>query len=68
MREQGGMVPADDVEARLIELREKKLTMNSNASARARLTPERAKAKVGRNDPCLCGSGKKSKRCCDGPD
>ena len=21
-------------------------------------------ASVGRNDPCLCGSGKKSKKCC----
>ncbi len=21
-------------------------------------------AKVGRNDPCLCGSGKKYKKCC----
>lgn len=25
---------------------------------------ERAAPKVGRNDPCPCGSGKKSKRCC----
>jgi len=23
-------------------------------------------AKVGRNDPCLCGSGKKNKKCCGG--
>ena len=23
-----------------------------------------AKAKVGRNDPCPCGSGKKFKKCC----
>jgi uncharacterized protein YecA (UPF0149 family) len=22
------------------------------------------RAKIGRNDPCLCGSGKKFKRCC----
>jgi hypothetical protein len=22
-------------------------------------------AKVGRNEPCVCGSGKKSKRCCE---
>jgi hypothetical protein len=27
-------------------------------------TVERAGAKVGRNDPCPCGSGKKHKRCC----
>lgn len=25
-----------------------------------------AAAKVGRNEPCPCGSGKKSKKCCDG--
>lgn len=28
-------------------------------------TPEqRASGKVGRNDPCPCGSGRKFKRCC----
>ena len=26
--------------------------------------PVRAAAKVGRNDPCPCGSGKKYKNCC----
>jgi SEC-C motif-containing protein len=25
---------------------------------------KRLEAKVGRNDPCACGSGKKSKKCC----
>ena len=29
-------------------------------------TPVRAAAKVGRNDPCPCGSGKKYKHCCLG--
>jgi SWIM/SEC-C metal-binding protein len=29
-------------------------------------TPHRGAAKVGRNEPCLCGSGKKYKRCCGG--
>ena len=24
----------------------------------------RAEPKVGRNDPCVCGSGKKFKKCC----
>lgn len=28
------------------------------------LTPVRAGPKVGRNEPCPCGSGRKSKRCC----
>jgi uncharacterized protein len=26
--------------------------------------PQRASGKIGRNDPCPCGSGKKHKRCC----
>jgi SWIM/SEC-C metal-binding protein len=26
--------------------------------------PARAVAKIGRNDPCPCGSGKKFKKCC----
>ena len=26
--------------------------------------PEEAAQKVGRNDPCFCGSGKKFKKCC----
>ena len=26
--------------------------------------PMKAQAKVGRNDPCICGSGKKFKKCC----
>ena len=30
------------------------------------LQPYRAPAKVGRNEPCPCGSGKKHKRCCGG--
>jgi SWIM/SEC-C metal-binding protein len=28
--------------------------------------PARAAAKVGRNEPCPCGSGKKFKKCCEG--
>lgn len=28
--------------------------------------PRSAKTKIGRNDPCPCGSGKKYKRCCGG--
>ncbi|MFH1688932.1 MAG: SEC-C metal-binding domain-containing protein [Candidatus Eisenbacteria bacterium] len=26
--------------------------------------PSRAPSRVGRNEPCPCGSGKKRKRCC----
>lgn len=27
-------------------------------------TPIRVEEKIGRNDPCPCGSGKKHKKCC----
>ena len=30
-------------------------------------TYRRHAKKVGRNDPCPCGSGKKYKKCCGGP-
>jgi len=33
-------------------------------SAEAKPAPARAAVKVGRNDPCPCGSGKKYKKCC----
>jgi preprotein translocase subunit SecA len=28
------------------------------------IKPPRKKKKIGRNDPCPCGSGKKYKKCC----
>ena len=28
--------------------------------------PQRTSSKVGRNEPCPCGSGKKYKKCCGG--
>lgn len=37
---------------------------NGTFSARSDLTPLMAEQKVGRNDPCPCGSGKKYKKCC----
>lgn len=35
-----------------------------NATKKVVQTPRRAAPKVGRNDPCPCGSGKKYKNCC----
>lgn len=29
-----------------------------------RILHERGSVKIGRNDPCACGSGKKFKKCC----
>jgi preprotein translocase subunit SecA len=34
------------------------------AAAQAKAKPVRTGPKVGRNDPCTCGSGKKYKNCC----
>lgn len=34
--------------------------------SRHKTSPSRKKAKIGRNDPCPCGSGKKYKKCCYG--
>ena len=36
------------------------------AGAASRRQPKRGASKVGRNDPCPCGSGKKYKKCCGG--
>ncbi|MCL2372831.1 MAG: preprotein translocase subunit SecA [Defluviitaleaceae bacterium] len=42
-----------------------KLSTNSSETAsQAKKTARRADDKVGRNDPCPCGSGKKFKQCC----
>jgi len=38
----------------------------ARAAGEAALRPARASARIGRNEPCPCGSGKKSKRCCQG--
>ena len=40
------------------------LAARSNRETVATPQPRRAGVKVGRNDPCPCGSGKKYKRCC----
>jgi preprotein translocase subunit SecA len=37
----------------------------NEAVTKTRATPVRTGPKVGRNDPCPCGSGKKYKQCCD---
>ncbi|OGS22642.1 MAG: preprotein translocase subunit SecA [Elusimicrobia bacterium RIFOXYA2_FULL_39_19] len=42
--------------------------MNINNTQKPQKQPEKPKiepaSKIGRNDPCICGSGKKYKRCC----
>ena len=43
------------------EVSKKKITNGSDDTAKS--TPKKSK-KIGRNDPCPCGSGKKYKKCC----
>ena len=38
--------------------------VGANSKSKASRTPIKKAAKVGRNDPCPCGSGKKYKKCC----
>jgi uncharacterized protein len=63
--------PADDIDARLdeaaAEIPRAILLLRKIAQLRAHrvATPTATRStKVGRNDPCPCGSGKKFKRCC----
>ncbi|PIE71962.1 MAG: preprotein translocase subunit SecA [Deltaproteobacteria bacterium] len=43
---------------------EQKLNFSHGDASEQKKTPVRADSKVGRNDPCPCGSGKKFKKCC----
>ena len=46
---------------------ERRQTIKGNANdgkEKAKSTPKRNTQKIGRNDPCPCGSGKKYKNCC----
>jgi hypothetical protein len=45
---------------------ERQLVEPEQLRAGGAIQPYRATAKVGRNEPCPCGSGKKFKRCCGG--
>jgi preprotein translocase subunit SecA len=45
-------------------VKREELMTNSSETAAVNKTVKRADGKVGRNDPCPCGSGKKYKQCC----
>ncbi len=44
--------------------RNENLILSHSDTAMARAPIKRTEAKVGRNEPCPCGSGKKYKKCC----
>ena len=35
-----------------------------NEINKSKISPQLVKKKIGRNEPCFCGSGKKYKHCC----
>ena len=49
---------------RIEEKQRKNYIMSRGEDTPASATVKRETAKVGRNDPCPCGSGKKYKKCC----
>ncbi len=55
----------EDVEKMEAQQRQQKLAMNRNDGGEREKKPAmREEDKIGRNDPCPCGSGKKYKKCC----
>ncbi len=55
----------EDVEQLEAEQRRQKISLNRTAAEDQTKAPvTRDEEKVGRNDPCPCGSGKKYKKCC----
>ncbi|MBL7931821.1 MAG: SEC-C domain-containing protein [Bacteroidia bacterium] len=48
---------------KLVETRNENAVEEQNAQQKPKPQPIRAEAKIGRNDPCPCGSGKKYKNC-----
>lgn len=48
---------------KLVESREDTLTQEEGEKPKPKQQPMRAEQKIGRNDPCPCGSGKKYKNC-----
>ena len=47
-----------------LERHENKNIKTNDTKEEMKKTPKRVSKKIGRNDPCPCGSGKKYKQCC----
>lgn len=57
------MVEPDDMQ-RLQKPRNENLILSRSDESSTREPVKRVEPKIGRNDPCSCGSGKKYKKCC----
>ena len=54
-----------DLEARALGMRRARKAQTLAARQQSRLAdPTTTPRRIGRNEPCMCGSGKKYKRCC----
>ena len=64
----GAEEPKGDFEDEAKEIAQKKpvITQQPVQSSATVRDPSEKKVKIGRNDPCPCGSGKKYKKCCGG--
>jgi preprotein translocase subunit SecA len=66
-RPRNAQTSVDDLEEEFLRKKKRELQQARMAGASEGATVQqvvRAAAKVGRNDPCPCGSGKKYKKCC----
>ncbi|NLW51490.1 MAG: preprotein translocase subunit SecA [Candidatus Brocadiaceae bacterium] len=59
-----GMTEMRREQMQALQYAQRQETVADAAGARAPAEPIRVSQKVGRNDPCPCGSGKKFKHCC----
>jgi len=60
-----GLAPGDAASQQMVrEQRGREQAMRSAGRTRKPRTIKRVEPRVGRNDPCPCGSGKKYKKCC----
>ncbi|MBF0573767.1 MAG: preprotein translocase subunit SecA [Desulfamplus sp.] len=57
------MVQPDDIQ-RMQKPKNENLILSHSDGSQVKEPVKRSEPKVGRNDPCSCGSGKKYKRCC----
>jgi len=57
------MVEPEDIQ-RLQKPRNENLILSRSDDSQTRVPLKRTEEKIGRNDSCPCGSGKKYKKCC----
>jgi uncharacterized protein YchJ len=61
--EQGMILESEEIEQKLAEIKSLS-NVREWRKIPGKNSPVTLTTKIGRNDPCLCGSGKKYKKCC----